>query len=102
MDEVDEAMHALSHPVRRDLIGLLVGHREEAVELDELARRLAGRRRSTTVEQLCVELHHRHLPILARSGYVEFDDRSREVRCRDRPPVVDELLSVCEEHSDTR
>lgn len=87
---IDETLQILGHPIRRDVVDCCVSAPGPIVEVDELAdhvtraREAAGE--SVDREQLLAEFHHRHLPMMAERGLLEFDPRSGQLRyrCSDR------------------
>lgn len=76
--DVDTYLTVLSHPIRRHAIEHLLRIPEARATVDELARTLEGewsRRIGQPGEpdRLDLQLHHVHLPKLARASVVEFD-----------------------------
>lgn len=102
-ERLDELFEALSD--RRRRCTLYVLQEEERTEVDELAGRTAaqlhGRPRDDlseeTVENVRIELYHKHLPILADSDVVEYDERSSVVVYREPPEAVETFLAYCAE-----
>lgn len=75
--DVDRHLAVLNHPIRRRVIEHLLGVPGARATVDELAKSLelpyqrvdqSGRRK-----RLDLQLHHVHLPKLARASVVEFD-----------------------------
>lgn len=77
---------ALSAAARRRLLWYMLDDTEE-VTLDEAARVLAGWEATETGtlsteadhDDLLVELHHRHLPVLDEAGLVSYDPNEKAV-----------------------
>lgn len=45
--------------------------------------------------QIRIDLMYTQLPNRSESGAIEFDPRSEAIRCRDFPPVLENLLESC-------
>jgi len=87
----------LSHPYRRRIL-LLVGEDNPREEGEFSVEALATE--DDDRELLTTELYHTHLPKLAESGYIEWDEELHSVR---RGPNFDEiapLLRLMDDHRD--
>lgn len=76
--------HRLLAAERRRLALDILAGRQSPVDLGALAEALAVRERTTdgdpgTVEDVAVDLYHRHLPLMADLGVVEFDPQAGRV-----------------------
>lgn len=75
--DVDTYLTVLSHPVRRHAIEHLLGVPGARATVDELAKNLEGRNQRVGQpggsNRLDLQLHHVHLPKLARASVIEFD-----------------------------
>lgn len=91
---IDTLFATLSDARRRYVIHYLLDREDGVADVGTLAERIAAWERATDrrdapVEDVIVDLHHAHLPLLADVGLVEYDQRSGAVRYRDRRPVRD-------------
>lgn len=82
---LDSALNLLADYDRRRLLGYLVRDPDGTATVDELVDHLVRKRAERTgespdPERVETALHHVHIPKLADSGVVEFDDRSGEIR----------------------
>ncbi|WP_225336028.1 DUF7344 domain-containing protein [Halomicrobium urmianum] len=80
--EQDTMFEVLADPRRRRLITLLREHESVGrVFLDSLSAQLAEREAEldTSVEEIAVELHHRHLPRLDAAGLVRYEPSAKMV-----------------------
>lgn len=98
---IDEILSALAAKRRRYVLYYL--QEEETAALDDLARQLAAWEtdRSPTevsesaIERVRVQLYHDHLPKLAASHLIEFDERSKYVRYKHPPTLLEKFLRWC-------
>jgi len=94
---LDRIFDALRHPYRRRILLLVSEHNprgEDEFGVEDLATE------DDDLELLTAELYHRHLPKLAESGYIEWDEDERTIR---RGPKFDEiapLLRLMHDHRD--
>lgn len=94
---LDRAFDALRHPYRRHIL-TLVAERNPRGVADVVSKHLATE--DDDPERLTTELYHAHLPKLADSGYIEWDEDTHTVR---RGPNFDEiapLLRLLDDHED--
>ena len=89
-DTLDESFDMLSHPFRRRILTRLHDRnpRDEASfskdsDADE----------TDDEERVKIEIHHRHLPKLADSGFIDWDREESVVR---RGPCFDEIVPLIE------
>lgn len=96
-DALDTVFDALSHPYRRRILTRLNDHnpRDEAsFSTDSVADEVDDD------ERVAIDVHHRHLPKLAESGFIEWD---REANVVTRGPRFDEiapLIDLMDAHRD--
>jgi DNA-binding transcriptional ArsR family regulator len=103
-DTIDNLFHALSHPIRRDILRYLI-RQDDSIGLNELAATLAEPNpaceiQSTDSAQIAVTLTHRHLPLLADLGLIE-DESPETVTATDethRVTLFLELSTACLDH----
>ena len=94
---LDRIFDVLRHPYRRRILQLVSEHNprdEDEFSVEDLATE------DDDLELLTTELYHAHLPKLAESGYIEWDEDTRTIR---RGPNFDEiapLLRLMIEHQD--
>ncbi|WP_433629501.1 winged helix-turn-helix domain-containing protein [Halomicrococcus sp. NG-SE-24] len=94
---LDRIFDALSHPYRRRILLLVSEHNprdEDEFSVVELATE------DDDLELLTTELYHAHLPKLAESGYIEWDEDIHSIR---RGPNFDEiapLLRLMDDYQD--
>jgi len=94
---LDRMFEALRHPYRRRILLLVSEHNprdEDEFNVEDLATE------SDDLELLTTELYHVHLPKLAESEYIEWDEDGHTIR---RGPNFDEiapLLALMDEHQD--
>ena len=94
---LDRVFDALNHPYRRRILLLVSEHNprdEDEFSVEELATE------DDELELLRTELYHAHLPKLAESGYIEWDQNIQSIR---RGPNFDEiapLLRLMDDHQD--
>lgn len=90
---LDEALPALAHPRRRQLLSVL-SRLETPERLSALTRSLAVEAEESdadSVEQLRVCLYHVHVPKLAAAGLVAADDRDAVELTREGRRLADAL-----------
>lgn len=98
---VDDYLGALAHRYRR--LALYYLRRRERATIETLARWIAAVEEDVPVDEVAeadrtsvtVDLFHIHLPKLADAKVVEYDRRSGDVRYRDPPAALEELISTC-------
>jgi len=96
----DDLYRALSATRRRRLLYLLNRDDDDAASVGELATLLAGwdateSNRLVTAEdrrQIIVDLYHRHVPLLAETGLVTYDDEDGTLQLTDLDDRVRELV----------
>lgn len=101
LDAHDELYAALSNVQRRRLLAYLLEENEE-ITLDEAARVLAGWDAVESgaistrddYEDVRVELHHRHLPILENAGLVRYDSADRVIEPAFEQSTSDRIRNV--------
>ena len=91
---IDTLFDVLSDARRRYALHYLLGTADGVTNVETLAEEIAAWERATgradaPAEDVMVDLHHAHLPLLVDVGLVEYDERSGAVRYRDRHPVRD-------------
>lgn len=93
--DTDTSLRLLASADRRTVLRTVAGRPETDFSLDALADRVTRERASAEAdhEAVRVSLHHRHLPMLAEAGLLEYDHRANVVRCRS-PDRVETLLSL--------
>ena len=98
----DAVFRLLADRTRRILFSLLGGN-DEQVHVDDLAERVAawkGDKPVTEVtaderETVKIELHHKHLPMLADAGVLDYDRETKTLPRRGQPTAVAEWLVAC-------
>ncbi len=94
----DRSFDALANARRRHVLSVLSDHR--TISLADLADEVAVRERSLplaeipaeAVAQLYMTLYHRHVPLLAERGFVDYDQETDMVRRTERVPSLDPYL----------
>jgi hypothetical protein len=102
----DRLFDALSARLRRQALFYLL--EEPETTIDDLADVLAGWRSTATGpvgpterERIAVELRHVHLPRLDEATLVEFDSVAGDVRLRELPDPVRELVRFAHRYDNT-
>lgn len=98
---VDEILSALSTKSRRYILYYL--QEAETATLDDLTRQLVAWETNQppadvaegAIERKRVQVYHHHLPKLAESHLIEFDERSGAVRYKHPPTLLEQFLSWC-------
>lgn len=92
----DEILASLAHKRRRIILSVLAEY-ERPLSRVALAREIAAHETeneqsvaSATIDNLCLSLHHFHLPKLVDAGLVEYDARSGAVSYRSHPLLENE------------
>lgn len=97
----NEVLDVLSHHFRREIINYFENTTDgDAATVDELADHIDARMPDSDRENLATALVHKHLPRLESDGWLEFDQRSQEVRYRGResaPELLEDVLDIFEE-----
>lgn len=94
---LDRLFDALSHPYRRRILLLVSEHNprdEDEFSVEDLATE------DDDLELLTTELYHAHLPKLAESGYIEWDEDSRTIRRGANFDEIAPLLRLMHAHQD--
>ncbi|WP_449271693.1 DUF7344 domain-containing protein [Halomicrobium zhouii] len=79
--QVSRLLDVLGHNLRREIIHFFENYTEsQTVFVDELVSHLLGRIPETSADKLQMKLVHTHLPKLARTGWIDHDRRTDEVR----------------------
>jgi hypothetical protein len=86
-EAVTNTFRILADPVRRYVLYYL-DEQETPVSFDRLATRVAAWHTDSdpnavddaTLTEICMALHHVHLPKFAEAGYIEWDADSRTIR----------------------
>lgn len=91
--KVNQVIRSLSSPQRRRLIQYFREENRNHADRHELAQALADM--EPDLESADAQLRHQHLPILEKSGLIEYDSRSEAVRLTDRVDTVQPLLDAC-------
>lgn len=77
------ASKLLKKPIRREIIRYFIAEKTATTKLTQLADYVHKEIDNlNSSEQARIRLLHIHLPTLADSGVVEYDERSETVRCR--------------------
>lgn len=95
----DRVFEALADQRRRSIVHYLSQQEEASADIEELVS-VAGRVEESDDEDvhetLAIDLYHRHLPMLADAGIVEFDPLSQDVRYRGHD-LVEEVFEAFED-----
>jgi hypothetical protein len=94
---LDRMFDALSHPYRRRIL-LLVSERNPR-DGDELSVEVLATEDDDR-ELLTTELYHAHLPKLAESGYIEWDENLHSVHRGPNFEGIAPLLRLMDDHQD--
>lgn len=96
--KVNRLCEILSDDLRREIIHFFENyHTEDTARLETVAEHIADRVPGTDLEEITVELRHRHLPKLDEYGWIDFDPREDGIRYRghDRAArLLDDLRDV--------
>ena len=91
---LDLSLDALGHPYRRRILTRILDH--NPLDVTDFA---SGS--DADSDRLLVELHHRHLPMLAEAGFVDWDREAdvlrRGPRFDDVAPLIELLVAHSEE-----
>jgi len=96
-DALDRMFDALRHPYRRRILLLVSEHNpreEDEFSVGDLATE------DDDLELLTTELYHAHLPKLAESGYIDWDEETQTIRRGPNFEEVAPLLRLMTEHRD--
>lgn len=79
---LDDILNLLSDHYRRQTVRVLRGTPESEVEFDELIDGIIQESRieGQKADRIAVQLHHKHLPMLADQGLIAYDPDARIVR----------------------
>lgn len=97
---LDRILDSLTRPRRRFVLYYLQDH--EIATVEELARQIAAHEANVSPEavtdadrdRIASQLTHSHLPNLADATIVEYDPRSRTVRYREPPALLETILRL--------
>lgn len=95
LETATRLLSALSHDYDRGVVRYFRESTDDTASLYELAENVADHRTEGTPdssERVATRLHHVGLPKLADAGVVDYDQRSKTVRCWDHPLVEGEAL----------
>lgn len=100
-ETADQLYAALSQDYTRRVLNYFRESTDRVATLDDLAEYVATSPKSCppcSPKQVAVRLHHCGLPKLADAGVLDYDPRSKTVRCWDHPLIevesVDSLVEV--------
>lgn len=82
---LDTVFDVLSDQERRHVCAYLLDVKPDVLTVGDMVADLADD--ETERRRLATALHHEHLPKLEATGVIEYDPRSRTVRCRGQPTV---------------
>lgn len=105
VETVNQLLSALFIEYNRCVLNYFRDSSERVASLDELAEYVAERQRgcdADSPEEVAIRLHHAGLPKLTDAGILDYDPRSKTVRCRDHPLIEAENLSEVDEVSQWR
>lgn len=94
---LDWVFRALANSRRRMVLGYLLDRNVREVTFDELVDTIVdaeSRSASPDREEIAVALHHKHLPVLAEKGLIEYDRDRDVVRREDRCAQIEPYLSL--------
>lgn len=89
----DHAFRALSHPIRRRVLAMLVN--DDPREPDAVASTELD---ADELQRATIALHHSHLPHLEGSGLVDWDRGSGSIARGERFEDIRPLLELMEDH----
>lgn len=99
-ETVNLLLSALSNEHNRSVVRFFRESPEMVASLDDLVEYVTEQqdgRGTSSPEQVAVNLHHSGLPKLADTGVLDYDPRSKRVRCWDHPLVeADEIGDIIE------
>lgn len=96
-DALDQLFDVLSHPYRRRILTRL----NERNPRDEASFSTDSVAEDTDDDDLvAVEIHHRHLPKLAKAGFVDWDHETNAVTRGSRFDEIAPLIELMDEHRD--
>lgn len=77
---MDRAFNAFAHPIRREVLCLLHEFDGTSTDIDQLTEALVDVLGNPHEHEMRVQLHHQHLPNLQTVGFIEYDQRSGDIR----------------------
>lgn len=92
---LDQLVSALSNEDDRRVLNYFQESSEDVASLDELAEYVARRKTGgdpRSPERIALHLHHIGLPKLADTGLLDYDPRSKTVRCWNHRVLEDEAF----------
>lgn len=95
-ETVNQLLSALSEEHNRFVLRYFRESSANVASLDEFVEKLASEGTETgpgSRERIATRLHHMELPKLADAGVIDYDPRSKTVRCRNHP-----VLEYSERH----
>ncbi|MFC7193549.1 hypothetical protein ACFQL4_01050 [Halosimplex aquaticum] len=95
---VNETLDVLSHHFRREVINYFENTVDEVTStISEIVAHIGARVPDRDRATLSTALVHKHLPMLEAAGWLEFDQRSKEIRYHGNesaPQLLREVLGV--------
>ena len=95
---VDRILSAVSHEHNRSVLNYFRESSASVASLNDVADYVATEGTSSGLESpenIAVRLHHARLPQIADAGILDYEPRTKTVRCRDHPLLEStELLEV--------
>jgi hypothetical protein len=95
---VDQILSAVSHEHNRRVLNYFRESSASVASLHDVAAYVATEETSSGLESsedIAIRLHHAGLPQIADAGILDYDPRTKTVRCRDHPVLEStELLEV--------
>ena len=88
--DFDSVCRCLANERRRTVIASLRDMEAETASLDDLVDHVVEQETNSPApdrETVAIELYHRHLPMLADHGLVDFDERTKTVSHRTQPEI---------------
>ncbi|MDS0299373.1 ArsR family transcriptional regulator [Halogeometricum sp. S1BR25-6] len=79
----DSVFRCLADERRRHILGYFRNSDDDTASFDDLVDYVTEREGQSSApdrEAVAIDLHHRHLPILADYGVIDFDDRAESVQ----------------------
>lgn len=81
---IDTVLEVLQSGIRREIVGYCVDRSARVIDVDDLADHVVSERRrsgrAVEHEGVVAALHHKHLPILAEHGVIEYDPGRGQLR----------------------